>query len=636
MTTMSHLPPNQAIEWEEIGAWQAGTVVGVALQKSGHGRGRGLLASRTGVYGWQQPGAALEPLIAGMSDLHVVAVAFAGGDAESPAKALAATATGRLFRLQENREWQEISSWAGLGVAVVLVPSPAYAQDHTLFAGTPTGIFRTQDEGKSWESCNFGLLDEDALCMACAPDFGESELLWAGTAGGGLYRSRNSGRAWRESGYGLPDAAVQALAISPNFSQDRTLFVGMEAHGVYVSRDGGENWVSLGLPGQSVNSLACPRADLLWAGTEDGLWRMAAGSGEAVQVGAAGEVVLSVAASAGGQVAAGLFGGGLWLVEEEGTGSQPLVGHTPALAVHAPPVIAASGADLFALDSDGLMARSHDGGAQWSAMESATAESIFALGAGLDGEGSPSLFAATDMGLSRWDPAQALWQEVASEVFPDQTALALALSPTFGSDQTLLVVAPGGALQLSQDGGATWRSITGPWRGQSLLRAQFAPDTPREVIALTVQPTDVGHFDVTAWHTIDLGESWEVLANFSSGVPAVMTAWPEDAQEHALFLATQHRVVKLYNQIEPPELQVHQHFFDERLSVTVLAPAPDYAESHSIWAATTGGLYRSVDCGMSWGLMAELPLGLPLIWLEVSATHLHAITLGGRVWRATL
>jgi hypothetical protein len=288
------------------------------------------------------------------------------------------------------------------------------------------------------------------------------------------------------------------------------------------------------------------------------------------------------------------------------------------------------------LDSDGFMARSQDGGAQWLAMESATTEGIFALDTGMDESGSPSLFAATGMGLARWDRTEALWQAVAREALPGQSALAVHLSPAFVNDQTVLVVAHEGAVQLSQDGGATWQSITGPWRGQSLLRAQFGPDNPSEVMALTVQPTDAGHFAVTVWHTIDLGNRWEVLANFSSNVPAVITAWPEDAAEHAIFLATQHRVVKLYNQIDPPELQVHQHFFDERLSVTALAPTPDYAESHAIWAATTGGLYRSVDCGMSWGLIVELPLGLPLVWLEATSTHLNAITLGGRVWRASL
>jgi hypothetical protein len=39
---------------------------------------------------------------------------------------------------------------------------------------------------------------------------------------------------------------------------------------------------------------------------------------------------------------------------------------------------------------------------------------------------------------------------------------------------------------------------------------------------------------------------------------------------------------------------------------------------------------------MSWGLIIELPLGLPLVWLEVTSTHLHGVTLGGCVWHAAL
>ena len=658
---MSNLPPITTspitkIQWEEIGAWGAGTVVGVALN-GGAGAVRGLLASRAGSYGWTQAEAtvepmavepmAVEPMTEGLSDLDVVAVAFANGDGVMPTTALVATATGRLFRSVPSEirvdgrvHWHEVATWAGLGVAVVLAPSPAFGEDGTLFIGTPVGIFRTQDNGQSWESCNFGLLDEDVLCLVCAPNFAESELLWAGTAGGGLYRSRNSARAWRESGFGLPDAAVQSLAVSPNFGEDRTLFVGMEGHGVYVSHDGGENWAGFALDGQSVNSLACADADWLWAGTEDGLWRVATGRGEATLVTGAGEVVLAVAATAQGQVAIGVFGSGLWLTEDGRGAPTTIVWQKPQVALHAPPVVTSAGHELFALDADGFVARSEDGGALWLEMESANPEGVFALGGGCahadNRAGAHVLFAATSGGVSRWDGAQGAWLDASSEAFPHGAALGVDLSPFFHDDQSLLVVTEASGVLLSQDGGATWREITGPWQGQSVLRATISPDNASEMVALSVQPTETGHFAVTVWHTVDLGERWEVLAGLSSGVPAVMMAWPSDATEHAIFLATQHRVVKLYSQIDPPTLQVHQHFFDESLRVTALSPAPDYTEQGTMWAATSGGFYRSVDRGMSWGLMLELPLGLPVVWLEVTLTHIHAITLGGRAWRATL
>ena len=214
--------------------------------------------------------------------------------------------------------------------------------------------------------------------------------------------------------------------------------------------------------------------------------------------------------------------------------------------------------------------------------------------------------------------------------------LGIELSPTFFQDKTLLVVDQENTLHLSQDGGTTWQACRDAWRGQSLLRAHFAPDSRGEIVALTMQPTDSGHFNVTVWRTGDLGHNWEVLAGLTSGVPAVAMAWPAESVERAIYLATQHRVIKLYFDGDPPELQVYQHFFDENLRVTALAVAPKSAESNKVWAATTGGIYASSDHGLNWVLMIGLPQELPVLWLEVTDTHLTAITLGGRVWRAAL
>jgi photosystem II stability/assembly factor-like uncharacterized protein len=441
-------------QWEVVGAWHGGTVVSVALSHSA-GNTQGLLASRAGLYGWTQPSGRVEPLTSGLSDLDVVAVAFAGGSGDSPAGALAATANGRLFRstgtnVPGQEAWREIERWAGLGVAVVLAPSPAFDQDRTLFVGTPGGIYRTLDSGQSWESCNFGLLDEDVLSLVCAPTFAESELLWAGTAGGGLYRSRNSGRAWRESGLGLPDAAVQALAVSPSFAEDRTLYAGMEGHGLYLSRDGGESWNALALEGHSVNALACVRGDTLWAATDDGLWRVATQSGKATQVAAAGETVMSVAATTQGEVALGLYGSGLWLANGIPGDLSQIEWQKPLLALHAPPLVTTDGRELFALDAEGFIARSGSGG-QWQEIESASAEMVFALhSARGTGDASP-LVAATATGLVAWQ-GEAGWQEFAGG-FASQPALNVVLSPAFEADKTLLVVGHENVLFISQNVG---------------------------------------------------------------------------------------------------------------------------------------------------------------------------------------
>jgi hypothetical protein len=115
-----------------------------------------------------------------------------------------------------------------------------------------------------------------------------------------------------------------------------------------------------------------------------------------------------------------------------------------------------------------------------------------------------------------------------------------------------------------------------------------------------------------------------------------MMAWPADEAEKAIFLATQHRVIKLFHQGDPAALEVYQHFFDEQLRVTALAVAPDYAQSKQVWAATSGGLYRSANGGTTWEMTAKVPHELPIVWLAVDDQSIHAVTLGGYAWRASL
>jgi len=240
------------------------------------------------------------------------------------------------------------------------------------------------------------------------------------------------------------------------------------------------------------------------------------------------------------------------------------------------------------------------------------------------------------MGLMRRDGTEEGWQEAARDAFAGQSALEVVVSPAYANDKRLVVRTQESGLFLTQDDGLTWQQISGPWHGHTLLHLHFPPDASDRLIALTVQPDHANHFNVTAWQTTDLGKNWEVLAGLSSDLPAVMMTWPMDQREAAIFLATQHRIIKLFEAGEPPTLQVYQHFFDPLLQVTALAVTPTYEEEQTIWAATTGGLFRSQDRGLQWEQLLAPPLGLPVVWLEVTATEVSSITLGGHAWRAKL
>ena len=66
-----------------------------------------------------------------------------------------------------------------------------FAKDGILLLGTnEDGVLRSADQGRTWASWNFGLVDFNVLCLAISPAFDRDETVFAGT-GSGLFLSRD-------------------------------------------------------------------------------------------------------------------------------------------------------------------------------------------------------------------------------------------------------------------------------------------------------------------------------------------------------------------------------------------------------------------------------------------------------------
>jgi photosystem II stability/assembly factor-like uncharacterized protein len=112
----------------------------------------------------------------------------------------------------------------------------------------PAGIYRSDDNGRTWQLVSSGLVTIKALAVHPAND----AVLYAGTAGGqaattdSLWRSDDGGQTWRRFVMSLPTnpdgvlLPVNALATDPN--QPGVLYVGTGGHGVYrIEDDEGRN-----------------------------------------------------------------------------------------------------------------------------------------------------------------------------------------------------------------------------------------------------------------------------------------------------------------------------------------------------------------------------------------------------------
>lgn len=141
-------------------------------------------------------------------------------------------------------------------------------------------LWRSDDRGESWRTLPGG--DESGLIACVALDPIDPRVLYravlgdASGAGSVLQRSADGGDTWTALGGeagGPPN--VRALLIDPR--DPRRLVAGTERLGAFLSADGGESWQALpGLEPRRVWSLALDDAEgRLYAGTADGVWRMA-------------------------------------------------------------------------------------------------------------------------------------------------------------------------------------------------------------------------------------------------------------------------------------------------------------------------------------------------------------------------
>lgn len=123
------------------------------------------------------------------------------------------------------------------------------AREGVILAGTEAGIFRSEDEGQTWEETSNGLTAHHVRWMAYHPDISDFEF--AGTEPANIFISRNGGESWRACPEvaSLRDKFNWSLPYSPEAGCVRgfafhgsRVYAAVEVGGVLVSNDHGETW----------------------------------------------------------------------------------------------------------------------------------------------------------------------------------------------------------------------------------------------------------------------------------------------------------------------------------------------------------------------------------------------------------
>ena len=150
----------------------------------------------------------------------------------------------------------------------------------TLFLGAHTGLFRSEDRGRTWQKAAVSTKDAHLDVMDIAADPRESRTIYIGTHEAGVLKSIDGGKTWNDASIGIGGPDVHGLTIDPTTPSKLHAAVRDKGEGIYRTIDQGEKWVRVddGPQGEikvlkSVNIPTGMGGIFLYAGTSTGLQR---------------------------------------------------------------------------------------------------------------------------------------------------------------------------------------------------------------------------------------------------------------------------------------------------------------------------------------------------------------------------
>ncbi len=192
----------------------------------------------------------------------------------------------------------------------------------TLNVPVPAGIYRSADGGHTWSRAN-AELPPDTSVASIRFDPQDGNFVLAADGGvGNLFISEDGGLSWRQ------ESSIQQV-LSPNSGIGRlytriengqtVFYAGTRHDGVVRSLDRGQSWewYSEGLSGSALRVRAfADRQGELFAGTHDGVWRLASGTQNWERVNLPAGIIARGMTKLGGRLYVGTFASGLYLSDD--------------------------------------------------------------------------------------------------------------------------------------------------------------------------------------------------------------------------------------------------------------------------------------------------------------------------------
>ena len=159
----------------------------------------------------------------------------------------------------------------------------------SFISSSDDGVYRSIDEGITWELANLPKTGSDYYSGAIAPD----NSLYVGSRPG-IYRSTDQGETWKGINRSIYNSMITALCVPIN----GTVIAGTDDKGIYITTDNGTTWKTWGDLKGYVTSILTTSDGRVFVGTATGLYSCQLGATDWTQENLGDHEILAVTALA--------------------------------------------------------------------------------------------------------------------------------------------------------------------------------------------------------------------------------------------------------------------------------------------------------------------------------------------------
>lgn len=560
-----------------------------------------------------------------------------------------------------------------------VVASPQYATDRTLLTISRGLLLRSTDAGSTWQRLVKGI-DSRTQPYGVAYGGTSPSRVYAVYLNA-VYRSDDGGTSWSKV---LTPAVgdLRQLATSTG-SPDIAVVAGTGA-GAHLTTDGGTTWRSLGASSSPITAVAFKKGSqqVMFAGDAAGVLHVTGNAGSTWRHypmpagGAITTLAVSPDFTTDGVVMVGTTSGGIFqwhhptlTATAVSTGLSDLrvtsITHSVLYSWDARVFATTWTGGVFVSTDRGLTWTASNTGLEWHSQANTPAFAdrpnfgrvVTVLDDNLSWTqavlvtGFTGLYASLDLGGT--------WQS--AETLSSSTIMGMALSPQYGTDQTLAVSTYVNGAFVSTSGGSTWAESN-----LGLGQAGFweDPDTFARLYDIVFAPPGGTQPWIYSSVAAYGGARGGILRSANGGASWSLTTVPEfsdpgvesDSARIPFVLpspgfATDHTVLMTDGGNGAVYRSTDEGASFARVGTIPLQPkclqaSPTFATDQRIYACTTGGVYVSTDLGSTWtatkvlsiqGLAILVQTGVGETWLAANTGGLYRSTNRGASWaRVTL